>query len=84
MVFGLTAAVASLSFLPLWETGNVCLPDTIAQMGGQKKVADYALKYVILFVIHIYISSGITKDNLYSETPLCHTSIVTRILGVLL
>ncbi|KAK8398536.1 hypothetical protein O3P69_004003 [Scylla paramamosain] len=44
VVFGLTATVASLSFLPLWETSNVCLPDTIAQMEGQKGSADHAPK----------------------------------------
>ncbi|MPC43810.1 hypothetical protein E2C01_037464 [Portunus trituberculatus] len=39
VVFGLMAAVASLSFLPLWETGNICLPDTIAQMEEPKEAA---------------------------------------------
>ncbi|XP_045132763.1 solute carrier family 22 member 6-B-like isoform X2 [Portunus trituberculatus] len=44
VVFGLMAAVASLSFLPLWETGNICLPDTIAQMEEPKEAAYHTPK----------------------------------------
>ncbi|XP_063863182.1 solute carrier family 22 member 7-like [Scylla paramamosain] len=32
VVFGLAAAVAAVSFVPLWETMNTCLPDTVAQL----------------------------------------------------
>lgn len=36
VVFGLAAAVASVSFIPLWETANISLPDTVAQLEAMK------------------------------------------------
>lgn len=36
VVFGLVCAVASVSFFPLWETLNTCLPDTLAQLEAQR------------------------------------------------
>ena len=32
VVFGVAAAVAAVSFVPLWETKDTCLPDTVAQL----------------------------------------------------
>lgn len=34
VVFGVAAAIAALSFVPLWETKNTHLPDTMAQLEG--------------------------------------------------
>ncbi|KAG0727758.1 Solute carrier family 22 member 13 [Chionoecetes opilio] len=37
VVFGLMAAVAAVSFIPLWETANTCLPDTMLQLEAKKE-----------------------------------------------
>ncbi|KAG0728154.1 Organic cation transporter 1 [Chionoecetes opilio] len=37
VVFGLMAAVAAVSFIPLWETANTCLPDTMLQLETKKE-----------------------------------------------
>ena len=40
VVFGLAATVAALSLLPLWETLNTCLPDTVAQLEAMQLDGD--------------------------------------------